>query len=44
VIADATDAILSVSVLSPLAFLFGVGIGFLLANRYRLERRRNGTP
>ena len=29
---------------APLAFAFGVGVGFLLANKYRLVRRRGSKP
>jgi len=39
VIAAIPDAVLS----SPIAFLFGLGAGFVLSNRYRIVRRNGDT-
>lgn len=34
-----SDAVLTLSAAAPLAFAFGMIVGFLLSNRYRITRR-----
>jgi uncharacterized protein YneF (UPF0154 family) len=40
VIADIPQAVLT----SPVSFLFGVIVGFVLSNRYRIVRRNGHEP